>query len=270
MVRGKSKTVSMIETLESRRMLAAQTAIVVGTILTIEGTLDVDGIDVTQTVDSATGLAVVSVPLNSGKTFTTPVSGLTRIVINGLDGNDRIDCSPIAEGSPVTVPCSIIGGLGNDNIRGGTGNDTIRGNEGNDTISGLDGADKMTGDDGDDLISGNAQNDGIDGGLGNDRLNGNGGRDKIAGDSGDDRIFGGASGDFLAGQGGLDSINGEGGNDRISGGVGPGDTLHGNAGDDILIANDGEVDQVFGDGGIHDQGIFDDIDVVLSVETRLE
>src|SRR5687768_54027 len=143
----------MIESLESRRMLAAQTAVVVGTILTIEGTIGDDGIDVVQTTNTGTGQLVIEVELTSGQTFSTPVAGLTRVVVNGLAGNDRIDCSAVASGfAAVSIPCSIVGDAGNDNLRGGTSNDIIRGGIGNDTISGLEGADKITGDDGDDLI----------------------------------------------------------------------------------------------------------------------
>jgi len=260
-----------VEALEPRLFMAAQTAVLVGTILTIEGTINNDGIDVNQNTDATTGAVVIEVPLNNGNTYKTPLSVVTRIVINGLDGDDRIDCSSVASGlPPVSIPVSIIGGAGNDNLRGGTNNDIIRGGLGNDIISGLEGSDKITGDEGDDLISGNAQNDGIDGGDGADRLNGQGGRDKISGGSGADRIFGGPSGDFLAGQGNPDEIFGEGGNDRISGGIGEGDTLHGNAGDDILVSNDGFTDFVFGDGGIHDSAITDDIDSLLSIENKLE
>jgi uncharacterized delta-60 repeat protein len=143
---------------------------------------------------------------------------------------------------------SIAGGAGDDQL-------TLSSFSIGADISGGDGSDRISGGDKNDSLQGNGGRDFIDGGLGADRINGNGGNDQIRGQGGADRIYGGA---------GKDYIEGNGANDRLDGGSGI-DTFRGNAGNDSFVADDGVVDQLFGDGG-SDTATADLTDLLTSIE----
>ena len=144
-------------------------------------------------------------------------------------------------------------------IAAGAGDDEVRLNETRFTqfrVSGGDGSDHIAGGRLNDTLMGGAQRDYIDGGSGSDRINGNGGNDQLQGEGGADRIYGGA---------GNDNLYGGGGNDRLRGDAGA-DFMCGNAGDDSFDAADGQIDQIFGDGGLADSADADADDVLTSVE----
>lgn len=85
--------------------------------------------------------------------------------INGGDGSDSVIVS-----SAITVPVTMRGGAGSDNLVGGNGPDKLIGGEGSDYLNGRGG---------DDLIFGGPGNDEILGGPGNDILRGGPGRDTM-------------------------------------------------------------------------------------------
>ena len=85
----------------------------------------------------------------------------SRIVANGLGGNDRIT----ADG--VNVACQFFGGDGNDELHGGRRNDLLDGGAGNDTLHG------------------HAGNDTLIGGAGRDQLHDNCGKNTLAFDAED-------------------------------------------------------------------------------------
>jgi Ca2+-binding RTX toxin-like protein len=90
----------------------------------------------------------VSVVGNGQAVSGSPFNGVRRIVVKGLDGDDRID------GSGVSVALSLFGGNGNDALIGGFGVDDLHGEGGNDTLTSTDGvADAI-----------------VDGGSGNDTI----------------------------------------------------------------------------------------------------
>ena len=131
-----------------------------GGILTINGTSSIDTIALTG---SSRKLSVIA---NGAAVSGSPFNNVSRIVVNGLDGDDRIDASAIS------IPVNLLGGNGNDTLIGGVGNDNISGGSGNDAINGGPGVDILHGDDGADTIT---ASDGIadtmvDGGAGNDIL----------------------------------------------------------------------------------------------------
>jgi len=154
------------------------------------------------------------------------VTGLSRSVINGGDGDDTIE-----------------GGNGFDEIRGGFGNDDIRGRNDNDRIYGDDGEDILNGDNGADQLWGGEGNDTINGGNDNDRLHGENGDDTIRGGNGDDRVWAGAGNDIIDGDADNDLIYGEDGDDEIDGGLGD-DTINGGAGNDTIDGGEGN-DRLF-------------------------
>ena len=99
-------------------------------------------------------------------------------------------------------PVTIMGTLGNDNLRGTPGDDVIHGLGGNDTIRGLDGNDILCGGPGRDVLTG---------GPGRDRMFGQAGRDKLFGQDGADTMRGGGDRDRCNGGRGRDNIACEGG-----------------------------------------------------------
>jgi hypothetical protein len=139
---------------------AGVTAANSGGVLTINGTSSIDTIALTG---SSRKLVVTA---NGATVFGSPFNGVSRIVVNGLDGDDRIDASAIS------IPVNLFGGNGNDTLTGGGGDDSISGGAGDDAINGGAGVDILHGDDGNDTLT---ASDGIadtmvDGGAGNDTI----------------------------------------------------------------------------------------------------
>ena len=177
-------------------------------VLTIQGTGDADNIAVGR---KKTSLLVTV----NGQTQTFATGDVTKLVIVGLGGNDKIGLAAV-----VTRAANIDGGAGDDVIVGGAGNDTINGGEGNNSILGGAGDDRLAAGSGADTISGGDGRDRISGLGGNDSLSGDGGRDILSGGEGNDVILGGASSDTIYGNTGDDVINGLGGFDYLDGGNG--------------------------------------------------
>src|SRR5688572_3314834 len=142
------------ESLESRRLLSVTLE---GGILTVVGTSRGDSIEVQKRADDDE----MRVELN-GRETEFPLGSVTRIVINGLAGNDRIGYS--GRDGRLDQPGALSGGDGNDVIEGGNGNDTISGGAGNDRIEGKTGNDRLAGGAGNDVIEGAGGDDVLKGG----------------------------------------------------------------------------------------------------------
>lgn len=188
--------------------------------------------------------------------------------LHGDVGNDTLHGDRDAD--------ELYGGGGRDVIAGGEGNDTLYGGDGNDSIMGGDDHDSIIGGAGNDTIRGNAGNDWAFGDAGDDRLSGGSGNDTFYGDvgndllfgeEGDDRLYGGMDHDLLYGGDGADSLYGGSGDDTFYGGAGV-DSMSGHDGDDVFYVSgndsawgmegadsfvvdftDGDVGNVFIDGG---------------------
>jgi len=223
-----------------------------GATLFVDGSTLADNIDLTHTEDS-----IVVERGNQMRLFDATV--VTALYIHSYGGDDTII-------NETTLPSTMDGGDGNDQIFGGSVADRIYGGTGDDEIWGGDGPDSIWGLDGSDSLYGNGGSDRIEGGAQPDHIRGNGGRDKLYGNGGNDRIYGGASGDYISGQDGFDQLWGEGGDDRLYGDDGSNDTLSGGAGNDTFITVDGAIDQLFGDGGRDSVTAFDANDVLTSIE----
>jgi Ca2+-binding RTX toxin-like protein len=130
------------------------------------GTLTVNGTSTIDTIALALSSGGVSV-VGNGKTIGgSPFHGVNRIVVNGNDGDDRIDAAR------VSIPVTINGGNGNDTLVGGSGADNLSGGNGNDALFGGPGIDVFHGDEGADTLT---ATDGladalVDGGGGNDSI----------------------------------------------------------------------------------------------------
>ena len=146
--------------------------------LTVNGT---SGIDVISFSLSSKGLSV----LGNGKTVAgSPFNSVARIVVNALDGSDRVTLGQL------NVPATLIGGAGDDTLTGGNAADLINGNGGNDVLDGGSG------------------NDSLFGGIGNDQLTGGLGLDALHGEDGNDTLYAadGLSDLLVDGGGGADSV----------------------------------------------------------------
>jgi Ca2+-binding RTX toxin-like protein len=103
---------------------------------------------------------------------------------------DLLNCNP--------PPCAgrkptIVGSLGNDNLKGTPGPDVILASIGDDKVAA---------------------------GAGNDTVCGGKNRDRLAGGAGKDRLFGELGKDVLLGERGRDRLKGQGGKDKCKGGPG--------------------------------------------------
>jgi Ca2+-binding RTX toxin-like protein len=138
---------------------AVVTATLSGGTLTVNGTSSIDTISFGL---SSKGLNVVG----NGKTVAgSRFNGVSRIVVNGNDGSDRIDATGLS------IPLTMNGGNGDDTLIGGRGNDVLNGGAGNDNLDGGDGDDTLLGGIGNDVLTGGPGLDSMKGEDGNDTLN---------------------------------------------------------------------------------------------------
>ena len=210
-----------IESLEDRRLLSAS---VVGRVLTITGTDNVDRISV---LEIGSRVIVTEASLTPGTGTERPTVTTSRTVFNRADvdsiaadlkgGNDFFGITSLSRNP---LDATVNGGAGSDAVRGGRGDDTLDGGEGNDLLSG--GA-------GDDKLRGGAGNDRLGGDAGDDTLDGGDGRDHLLGGRGTDVLRGGAGNDVLVSLDGAGTDTVDGGDDEAVGGdiayVDRGDTV---------------------------------------------
>src|SRR5262245_53766602 len=203
----------MLEVLEKRLLLSVSVS---GGVLTVIGTAGNDIVRV--------GIEFGGTDLEVQEGFEAPVNfpidTVTKIVIQGLGGNDSLTVE-----EDVTLPATIDAGGGNDVLRGGSGNDRLLGGAGNDMLFGGLGGDFISGGAGKDLTDYASRsapvvvridrkaNDGVAGE-----------KDNIGADV--ESIFGGPLNDkiiaskavvsnFLVGGGGNDTLDGGGGDDHL-------------------------------------------------------
>ncbi len=165
----------IIETLEGRRLLAAQ--LIDGTagpdVITIGGTSTLDvTVNGVLTSFPTTNIDTVHVTAEAGDdsvTVTALPTGITAVSIDGGDGNDTIDTSAVGVSAdtlsgggggggggstPTSLDVTLIGGAGNDSLTAGAGDDSLNGGADNDTLTGGAGDDTLDGGIGADSISG--------------------------------------------------------------------------------------------------------------------
>jgi Ca2+-binding RTX toxin-like protein len=112
--------------------------------------------DVIKVSGSATNIDVTG--LSAVVTILGGESGLDKLIINGLGGDDTIDASAVPAGA---IDLVLNGGAGNDLLIGGAGNDVLNGQQGADTMIGGPGDDTFVWNpgDGSDIVEGQ---DGVD------------------------------------------------------------------------------------------------------------
>ena len=153
----------------------------------------------------------------SSRTVSCPRAGLTDVVADVADQNDRVTL-----GRSIPLRGIVRGGSGNDTLASGSGPDELDGGTGYDTVSysgrpegvvvTLDGiANDGRADEGDNLVSANR----VIGTQSIDLLTGSTGSERLDGRGNDDRLFGGGGNDTLVGNTGRDALDGGEGNDTF-------------------------------------------------------
>jgi uncharacterized delta-60 repeat protein len=95
-------------------------------------------------------------------TITKGSTATVHLVIEGIDSDDLVNGSGLAD--------NLDGGIGNDDVRGLAGDDVLEGGEGNDKLDGSNGLDTLHGGGGNDTLTGGAEADVLDGGTGFDTV----------------------------------------------------------------------------------------------------
>lgn len=149
------------------------------------------------------------------------LTGIITSVINGTNGNDRIDGTSASELIlALEGKDRVDGGSGHDCIIDGNGENRIDGGSGDDVVVSGNGKNRIDGGSGNDKIYTGNNEDRIEGGSGNDTIRSGGGKDKVNGDSGNDEIYGEGGDDDIKGDSGNDKLNGGPNTDKLNGGTG--------------------------------------------------
>jgi Ca2+-binding RTX toxin-like protein len=271
----RSMTVSLVVALVAvTGLVVAQPALATVTSTVVDGVLTVTG---DETVDSARIKCSNDDEVRiNGETPDSGVfacSALTGIVVNTLDGDDRVDLTEVGPDQfPLVTSVLVRGGDGNDVIVGSELDDELRGEGGNDDLSPEGGATNVVdGGPGDDEIielraekavatqttltaAGSSTISRIEGmrlagtkkpnTLDTKKFNG---RVELTGNAGNDTLLAGAGYSNLVGGDGKDSLSGGDGGDVLFGGSGA-DELLGKGGPDRIDGGTGSDKCVGGPG----------------------
>lgn len=163
-----------IEALEDRRLLSAS----LGSdgVLTVVGTNKSDSIEIVFDSDANKLSVIENDQVTKEFAIDAAQPQVTKIVVYGGNGDDILSITG------TSIPASLFGGNGNDQLQGGDGNDTLDGGNGNDQLDGGAGNDVLNGGNGCDQLAGGAGDDSLTGGRGWDQLDGGEGNDVFAKD----------------------------------------------------------------------------------------
>jgi hypothetical protein len=175
-------------------------------VLTVQGTNVSDRIALRLQVGQP-GILQVDVGDDGSVEFSFERREIAAIAVDARNGADsvRIDESNGVFGD--TIPTTIDGGNGNDELFGGTGAETLLGGNGNDLLVG-GGAGTLSGGNGDDTVAGGPGAETLLGGNGNDSIDGNKGNDVAFMGNGNDTFVWdpGDGSDTIEGQNGEDTM----------------------------------------------------------------
>ncbi len=185
--------------------------VLLATAFVVDGVLEVSGTDAGETIriTAISEAGTVDVVVDGTTIFSPRRASFGPIKIDGRGGNDDIAVG-------LDLPCTLIGGSGNDTIAGTGTTDTIEGGPGDDSLSGGSSYDSIEGGEGRDTLRGDAGWDSLRGGPGNDHIDGGTGNDTLFGGAGNDALFGQAGDDGLVPGSGVDSLYGGSGADFAS------------------------------------------------------
>ncbi|HEY8236253.1 MAG TPA: hypothetical protein VIF85_06405, partial [Gaiellaceae bacterium] len=108
--------------------------------------------------------------------FSFTRAAIAKIAVEGGNSEDRVRIDESNGVFADTIPTTIDGGNGNDELLGGAGAETLLGGNGNDLLVG-GGAGTLSGGNGDDTVAGGPGAETLLGGNGNDSIDGNKGND---------------------------------------------------------------------------------------------
>lgn len=240
------------ELLEPRILFDVTAAIDGNGVVTITG--DANANSITIRGDS-NGVITIKGTTGGPQTFGGQGVPVTKIVVNGGDGDDNIQLNnkpaklpKDANGDPIEA--EINGQGGDDTVEGGGGADSLNGGEGNDKVRGNGGNDQLNGENGNDDLGGGAGDDVNDGGDGNDDIKDKEGNNTVRGGAGDDNIRTGSGNDDIDAGSGNNTVIDDGGNNNTSAAEGN-DTLKSKgAGTNNVSLGDGDNQASFKGGTV--------------------
>jgi Ca2+-binding RTX toxin-like protein len=139
--------------------------------------------------------------------FSFTRAAIAKIAVEGGNSEDRVRIDESNGVFADTIPTTIDGGNGNDELLGGAGAETLLGGNGNDLLVG-GGAGTLSGGNGDDTVAGGPGAETLLGGNGNDSIDGNKGNDVAFMGNGNDTFVWdpGDGSDTIEGQNGEDTM----------------------------------------------------------------
>jgi Ca2+-binding RTX toxin-like protein len=169
---------AILENLEGRTLFAAAPPVVTAVLDPATAVVNVTGTRRADNILVAVVAGQLQVSSDGAPIGTFGLTGLAGVNVNASNGHDTVLVD-----AGVTLPVTLLGGNGKDNLTGGSGNDTIDGGRGKDVLSGGGGNDLLTGGTGRDVLDGGDGDDHLTGGRGRDTVTGGPGTDTFDGDN---------------------------------------------------------------------------------------
>jgi hypothetical protein len=175
-------------------------------VLTVEGTNAGDRIALRLQAGQP-GILQVDVGDDGTADFSFDRANVAEIAVRAGNGDDFVRIDESNGVFADTIPTTLDGGNGNDNLVGGSGTETLLGGNGDDNVVG-GGAGTLSGDNGNDTLAGGPGAETLLGGNGDDTIDGNKGNDVADMGNGDDTFVWdpGDGSDTVEGQNGTDTM----------------------------------------------------------------
>jgi len=158
-------------------------------VLAVTGTVNDDSIALRLKTGDPNTLEV-DVDDNGSADFSFPRADIAELDVFARAGNDLVRIDETNGAFTTTIPTTLDGGAGDDELLGGAGAVTLQGGPGRDKLIGGNGAELLLGGSGDDIIDGNKGNDVAFMGPGDDSFGWvpGDGSDTIEGEQGNDTM----------------------------------------------------------------------------------
>src|SRR5262245_19498530 len=159
-------------------------------VLAVTGTVNDDRIALRLKAGDPNTLEV-DVDDNGSADFSFRRADIAEIDVFARAGNDLVRIDETNGPFTTTIPTTLDGGAGDDELEGGAGKVTLQGGPGRDKLLGGSGAELLLGGSGDDIINGNRGNDQAFMGPGDDTFGWfpGDGNDTIEGEQGNDTML---------------------------------------------------------------------------------
>jgi len=177
MTRTRNTFPVVLENLEGRTLFAAAPPVVTAVLDAPTSTVVVTGTKLSDNISVGVNAGQLEVTSAGVVVGSFPLTGLLGVSVDAGNGHDTV-----AVDAAVTLPASLLGGNGKDNLTGGAGADTLDGGNGKDVLAGGAGDDHLFGGNGKDVLDGGDGADTLSGGRGKDQVTGGPGTDTFTGD----------------------------------------------------------------------------------------